>query len=99
MSPLRSFIDLSTTSHSFQHVAQSQKCHSTSRVHDHVLPSSLVTDLRDGIQIRADAHAESIRRTLDGLQPKLCEYDPGIEMLEENLRLQILHYSNSHASS
>ncbi len=62
-----------------------QKCHSTSRVHDYVLPSSLVTDLRDGIQIHANAHAESIRRTLDGLQPKLCEYDTEIEVLRETL--------------
>lgn len=62
-----------------------QKCRSTFRVHDHVLPSSLVTDLRDGIQISADVHAESIRRTLDGLQPKLCEYDAEIEALEETL--------------
>ncbi|KAK0227404.1 hypothetical protein EDD85DRAFT_853659 [Armillaria nabsnona] len=62
-----------------------QKCRSTFRLHDHVLSSSLVTDLRNGIQIRTDAHAESIKRTLDGLQPKLCEYDAEIEALEETL--------------
>lgn len=62
-----------------------QKCRSTFRVDDHTVPSSLVTDLRDGIQIRADAHAESIKQTLDGLQPKLCEYDAKIEALEETL--------------
>ncbi|PBK88347.1 hypothetical protein ARMGADRAFT_901100, partial [Armillaria gallica] len=32
-----------------------------------------------------DAHAESIKRTLDGSQPKLCEYDAEIEALEETL--------------
>lgn len=62
-----------------------QKCRSTFRVHDHVLPSSLVTDLRNGIQICADTHAESIKRTLDGLQPKLWKYDAEIKALEETL--------------
>ncbi|KAK0227424.1 hypothetical protein EDD85DRAFT_853666 [Armillaria nabsnona] len=62
-----------------------QKCRSTFRVHDHVLPSSLITDLRNGIQICADTRAESIKRTLDGLQPKLCEYDAEMKALEETL--------------
>ncbi|KAK0443213.1 hypothetical protein EV421DRAFT_537631 [Armillaria borealis] len=62
-----------------------QKCHCVFRVHDHVLRSSPVTDLRDDIQTHADAHAESIKRILDGLQPKLCEYDAEIEALEDTL--------------
>ncbi|KAK0217245.1 hypothetical protein IW262DRAFT_1464292 [Armillaria fumosa] len=41
--------------------------------------------IRDGIQIRDDAHAESIRRTPDGVQLKLCEYDMTMEALEDAL--------------
>ncbi|KAK0458253.1 uncharacterized protein EV420DRAFT_1748207 [Desarmillaria tabescens] len=62
-----------------------QQCRRTFRVHDHALPPSLVTDLRDGIQISADVHADSIKQTLDALLPKLCEYDAKIEALEETL--------------
>ncbi|KAK0186236.1 hypothetical protein F5146DRAFT_1124101 [Armillaria mellea] len=51
----------------------------------HVLPSSLVTDLRDGIQISTEAHAESMRQTLAGLIPKLDKYDAEIKELEETL--------------
>ncbi|PBK65171.1 hypothetical protein ARMSODRAFT_446205 [Armillaria solidipes] len=50
-----------------------------------MLPLSLITDLRDGIQIHTDAHAESIRQTLDGLQLKLCEYDAEINVLEDTM--------------
>ncbi len=52
----------------------------------HVLPPSLsVTDLRNGIQISADVHAESMRQTLAGLIPKLDKYDAEIKELEETL--------------
>lgn len=51
----------------------------------HVLPPSLVTDLRNGIQINTDVHAESMRQTLAGLIPKLDKYDAEIKMMEETL--------------
>ncbi|KAK0434425.1 hypothetical protein EV421DRAFT_1335560 [Armillaria borealis] len=64
-----------------------KKCRGRFYVNDlrHVLPPSLVTDLRNGIQINADVHAESMRQTLAGLIPKLDKYDAEIRELEETL--------------
>ncbi|KAK0470778.1 hypothetical protein IW261DRAFT_929111 [Armillaria novae-zelandiae] len=58
----------------------------------------LLLDIRDGIQIRDDTHVEPIRRTLDGLQLKLCEYDTEVEALENTLtNLKKGHASLAHS--